>query len=40
MKLPRNLKQPAMNEVDRKLKALGGASIPIPKGPMPRSIPR
>lgn len=34
MKLPRNLKPKAVNELDRKLKPLA-AAMPIPKGPMP-----
>ena len=37
MKLPRNLKQPQVIEVNRRLKALGSMNLPIPKGPMPRS---
>jgi hypothetical protein len=37
MKLPRNLKTPQVTEVNRRLKALGTMSLPIPKGPMPRS---
>jgi hypothetical protein len=36
MKLPRNLKQPQVIEVNRRLKALGSMNLPIPKGPMPR----
>jgi hypothetical protein len=34
LKLPRNLKPKAVNELDRRLKPLT-ASVPIPKGPMP-----
>ena len=37
MKLPRNLKPKVVNELDRKLKPLGAANLPIPKGPMPTS---
>jgi hypothetical protein len=37
MKLPRNLKTPQVIEVNRRLKALGTMSLPIPKGPMPRN---
>ena len=37
MKLPRNLKQHQVIEVNRRLKALGSMNLPIPKGPMPRS---
>jgi hypothetical protein len=37
MKLPRNIKPKQVNELDRKLKPLGAANLPIPKGPMPTS---
>ncbi|MCA1824993.1 MAG: DUF4191 domain-containing protein [Frankia sp.] len=37
MKLPRNIKPKEVNDLERRLKAIGGPSIPIPKGPMPRS---
>lgn len=40
MKLPRTLRKPEVAALDRRLKAVGGASLPIPKGPMPRSVPR
>jgi hypothetical protein len=40
MKLPRTLRKPEVEALDRRLKAVGGASLPIPKGPIPRSIPR
>jgi hypothetical protein len=42
MKLPRNLKPKQVNELDRKLKPLGAANLPIPKGPMPTTgrVPR
>lgn len=36
-KLPRNIKPAQVNEIDRRLKAIGNAGLPIPKGPMPRS---
>lgn len=36
MKLPRNLKPKEVNELESRLKAIGGANMPIPKGPMPR----
>ena len=41
-KLPRNIKPATVNAVDARLKAMGGASLPIPKGPIPTSgkIPR
>lgn len=38
MKLPRNLKTHQVTEVNRRLKALGTMSLPIPKGPMPRNM--
>lgn len=38
MKLPRNLKTHQVSEVNRRLKALGAMSLPIPKGPMPRNV--
>jgi hypothetical protein len=42
MKLPRNIKPKQVNELDRKLKPLGAANLPIPKGPMPTTgrVPR
>jgi len=40
MKLPRNLKNDQVSEVNRRLKALGTMNLPIPKGPMPRNMPR
>jgi len=41
-KLPRNLKPAQVNAVDARLRALGGATVPIPKGPLPKSgrVPR
>jgi len=38
MKLPRNLKNHQVAEVNRRLKALGTMNLPIPKGPMPRNL--
>ena len=35
LKLPQNIKPKVVNELDRKFTALGGAALPIPKGPMP-----
>ena len=35
-KLPRNLKNPQVSEVNRRLKALGTMNLPTPKGPMPK----
>ena len=40
MRKTRALKKSDVDSLDRRLKALGGVSIPVPKGPMPRSIPR
>lgn len=42
LKLPHNIKPKVVNELDRKFKAMGGAALPIPKGPMPRGgrVPR
>ena len=40
MKLPRNLKNDQVSEVNRRLKALGTMNLPIPKGPMPKNIQR
>ncbi len=40
LKLPRNIKGKRVNELDRKLKAIGAAAMPIPKGPMPTRMPR
>lgn len=38
MKLPRNLTTAQVTEVNRRLKALGTMSLPIPKGPMPKNL--
>jgi hypothetical protein len=35
MKLPRAIKPKEIGPLDRKLKAVGGADLPIPKGPIP-----
>lgn len=35
MRLPRSIKPKDVGPLDRKLHALGGADLPIPKGPMP-----
>lgn len=37
LKLPRNLRQQQVNDVERRLKALGNAPVPLPKGPLPRN---
>lgn len=36
-KLPKNITPAQVNEVDRRLTAIGNTGLPIPKGPMPRS---
>ena len=36
LKLPQNIKGKQVNDLDRRLKAIGGATLPMPKGPMPR----
>lgn len=38
MKLPRNLRSSEVSQVNRRLRALGGGTPPIPKGPMPRNV--
>jgi hypothetical protein len=40
VKLPRNLKKADIAGVEARMKALGGANVPLPKGPMPTRIPR
>jgi F0F1-type ATP synthase assembly protein I len=40
MRKPRVLKQDQVNVLDRRLKALGGVAMPLPKGPIPRNVPR
>jgi hypothetical protein len=40
MKLPRNLKKSEINGVESRMKALGGANVPLPKGPIPTRMPR
>ena len=35
MKLPRNLKPREVNELEARLKAVGGMTMPLPKGPIP-----
>ena len=37
-KLPKKLSASQMNEVRSRLKAVGGLSLPIPKGPMPKNV--
>ncbi len=36
LKLPHNIKPKVVNELDRKFTAMGAATPPVPKGPMPR----
>ncbi|CAN5668627.1 DUF4191 domain-containing protein [soil metagenome] len=38
MKLPRNLKASEVSQVNRRLRALGSGTPPLPKGPLPRNI--
>ena len=40
VKLPRNIKPVVVNDLDRKLKAMPAAQMPIPKGPVPTRMPR
>jgi hypothetical protein len=40
VKLPRNLKKSEINGVEARMKALGGANVPLPKGPIPQRVPR
>jgi hypothetical protein len=39
-KLPRNLKKSEISGLEARMKALGGASVPLPKGPIPQRVPR
>lgn len=36
MKLPRNLTPKQVNALDKRLQALGGMNVPLPKGPLPK----
>jgi hypothetical protein len=40
MRLPRKLKKSDVNQVESRMKALGGPNVPIPKGPIPTRMPR
>jgi hypothetical protein len=40
MKLPRVIKGGQIDALDRRLRAIGTANLPIPKGPMPTRVPR
>jgi hypothetical protein len=37
---PRTLRKPDVIALDRRLKAVSAPNLPIPKGPLPRNIPR
>lgn len=37
LKLPRNLKPGAVSSIEQRMRALGSSSLPIPKGPIPKS---
>lgn len=37
-KLPRTLRPSQVAEVERRLKAMGGTAMPVPKGPMPKNL--
>lgn len=38
LRLPRTVPAAQVAEVDRRLKAMGGLNVPIPKGPLPRNV--
>lgn len=40
VKLPRSLRKPEIGAVEARMKALGGANVPLPKGPLPQRVPR
>jgi hypothetical protein len=40
MRLPRKLKKSEVNQLESRMKALGGPNVPIPKGPVPTRMPR
>ncbi|SNQ48917.1 conserved hypothetical protein [Frankia canadensis] len=40
MRMRRVLPRGEVDALDRRLRAIGGAALPIPKGPIPRNIPR
>jgi hypothetical protein len=40
MRLPRKLKKADVNQLESRMKALGGPNVPIPKGPIPTRMPR
>jgi hypothetical protein len=40
VKLPRTLRKAEVNNVEARMKALGGPNVPLPKGPIPTRMPR
>jgi hypothetical protein len=38
MKLPRTLRPADIRDLEHRLKAVGGTSVPIPQGPMPKNV--
>ncbi|HTW20672.1 MAG TPA: DUF4191 domain-containing protein [Mycobacteriales bacterium] len=40
MRLPRNLRKSEISAVEARMRALGGPSMPLPKGPVPTRVPR
>lgn len=40
MRLPRNLKKSEVASVESRMRAIGGTSVPMPKGPIPTRVPR
>ncbi|EIV96470.1 DUF4191 domain-containing protein [Frankia sp. QA3] len=40
MRLRKTLRRGEVDALDRRLRAIGGAALPIPKGPIPRNVPR
>jgi Domain of unknown function (DUF4191) len=39
-RLPRNLRKQEVNALEGRMKALGAANVPLPKGPVPQRVPR
>jgi hypothetical protein len=37
-RLPRTFKGPTVDEIEGRMRAIGGLNIPIPKGPMPKGV--
>jgi hypothetical protein len=40
MRLPRKLRKAEVNQLESRMKALGGPNVPLPKGPIPTRMPR